>query len=471
MEKKNENANLCLSDLLEQAIAEDYEKDSRETHEAVLELLKRCADEEETLLVPVRPWMENEPESPELAVPDMPELCKLVLHTDKDYDFLTASTSQEALQPLAESMVTVTYSFRDLLRDAFGNKRYEGVILNPGEREIRLGRKFMARLLDEPFTDDLKDGELLLAPRHVIDTAEILRAWSAGWEDADDPTEDWRLLYYPIMADGTVLLVFGMNSLIPTPEHWEHASSYFRVLHYSMQGKKPKLLHSYRFNCTDLDVNTVFLRDGVLMGCCHTARERFCHVMEMYPEGGANRIGVGDDVCVLAARSDGSLCVGYENNLLDKSRKPVAVFMPDGECDGSVTAEHAIYCSDLNLDCDEELWYHLCPSRNLCRIHKGSILRYEVALQGFDGFGLSSDRKKLLAGWSNGDNQCVFYAMDLVDGDYCNPRPVKLDMPGADTEDPREAAYLGRPSFMKNRMLARCNDKLYFYDIDTLLGK
>ncbi len=47
------------------------------------------------------------------------------------------------------------------------------------------------------------------------------------------------------------------------------------------------------------------------------------------------------------------------------SRMPILVFDKTGEKIAGLRSDHALCCADINLDAEENLWYHLFPSSTI----------------------------------------------------------------------------------------------------------
>ena len=309
-----------------------------------------------------------------------------------------------------------------------------------------------------------------IEPQAVIDTNEILASWDEDWTDEGDQ-EDWRLIAYPIMADGRILLLFEMRDEIHAGKydtfHVESTYSHYRVLEYKMENDELCLISKYRFMAQNADVATVYLYNDELKAVISGGANNNYSVLPMVPTNDEGQFKVFGNVHRFVSNSRGDLIVGYRNNLYDKCRIPVLAFDEDGDIIGRVHDEYALNCSDINLDADENVWYHLFPSSTIDVLGKDES--HKVELSGWNCFALSTDMSKLFVSFEEYGGGSVQYILTRNKrGDY--GAPIRFDFRPKDEEGmPLEAEdcdVFGAAASMKSWVILNADGRLYLYNID-----
>ncbi len=412
----------------------------------------------------------------------LPMFRKRVLTNEDGESFFCAFTSEEAMNADREdgTRISVKYAARAMLTDLLASEEIAGLVINPWTEAFAVSRENAQKVLERA---DRMSAERVaslrsyrLEPKALIDTNEMLEGWREGWHDEEDLMEPWRLVCYPIMPNGHILLTFAMKGEI----HGGHVSApqvihtltNYRVLEVGMENGKPEVLSKYRFKMQDSYAEWVFLHDGVLNAVVSADDTDRYDVLQMFPNDDDRQYTVYRDAGSIVVDSEGNLVVAYCRNLRDPARCPVMVFGKDGEVTADYHDENPLACLDVNLDREERVWCHLYPSATLDMLDpEASCVRtHRVALQGFRTFALSSDRTKLYVAFTDyDDGGSVHYVMTADEhGDYV--RPMRFEFLPEDGDgkilEAKDCEVFGQPSTMKSWVLLNADGRLYLYDID-----
>ncbi len=344
-------------------------------------------------------------------------------------------------------------------------------MINPWSDSFVIDREQAARILELaakiPESETRAMCSIRIEPRAVIDTNEILASWDEGWTD-EGRQEHWRLIAYPIMADGRILLLFEMCDEIYAGGydtfHVESTHSHYRVLEYGIKDDQLELINRYRFMAQNADVATVFLYNGELRAAIASGGHDSYSVVPMIPVNDGAQFGIYGNINRFISNSRGDVIVAYRNNLYDEARLPLLVFNKDGETIGQVRDDCALSCADINFDAMENIWYHLFPSSSIDVLGKEESHR--VALSGWDCFALSTDKSRLFLSFERGGAGSVQYILTRdKKGNYT--APIRFDFCPMDGNGGRlTAADCGASSSMKSWVLLNADGRLYLYDID-----
>lgn len=411
-----------------------------------------------------------------MALENVPGLVKRTVRTDQGKRYFCAFTSSAAVTTDREEfpVVSISYPATDYLREYAASEMCDGLMLNPWSDSFVITRSEAEKILQAAEMIPEREVRALrtyqLEPLAVLDTNEILRSWSEGWQGGEEQ-ESWRLIAYPIMADGRILLLFELCDEIYGGKHGsfytESTFSHYRVLEYGMEDNKLKLINRYRFQAQNAAVATVFLHDGVLSAVISVDGGNSYSVLPMIPSNDDGQFSIFRDVHRIAVTGRGDLVVGYKNNLRDEDRVPVLVFDPDGKRVDRVEDEYALCCADINLDAEENIWYHLFPSSSIDVLGKNESHRVE--LSGWDCFTLSSDRSRLFLSFDAYDGESVQYILkrDRA-GNYVDP--VRFDFRPTNEKgevlEAKDCIVFGACSAMKSRVLLNADGRLFLFDID-----
>ena len=128
-------------------------------------------------------------------------------------------------------------------------------------------------------------------------------------------------------------------------------------------------------------------------------------------------------------------------------------------------------CSAINLDSEENVWFHLSPSSTLDRLDPSGGLAEScgLALSGFDCFALNDDRSKLFVSFSEENEGSVQYVMSRNEaGDYVDP--IRFDFCPTDQNGKRlqakDCEVFEACSSTKSRVVLNADGVLYLYDIN-----
>ena len=466
-----------LNAYLEHTLKGYTDADEAVYKEDVLHAVSCAAAANEFWLVPVEPLPDGSSDvdfAPGLLLEQAPGFLRKTIKVQGKTLLLCAFTSQEMLHGEDEEILHIIYPAKSILEELV-RADVDGMALNPWGDSVILKKEDAEKALKD--AEEIDKSELLsrqaylVSPRAVIDTGKILADWQEGWEKGD--IENWRLIAYPIMPDGRILLLFEMREYYygRNGARTEDFVSYYRVLEYKQNMDGPELVGKYRFKMDSAYVFTVFLMNGELKACVRANTGLNYTVLPMIPENDDGQFKVFRYVERLIVDSTGNVIVGYDKNLMDKARWPLMVFDPQGEETAHYFDAQALQCRDVNLDGSEKIWFHLFPSDCLISWEPAQQKsgKHTVALQGFDAFALSRDQTRLFVFFSDLDGGSVQYILSRnSDGDYVNP--IRFEFAPMDKEgnrlEPQDCEVFGRCSTMKSWVILNADGKLYLYDVD-----
>ena len=472
---------LGLNETLEKVMAsyrsESGDTDRRDVLDAIVNALAAGDD----WYVPVDCMEEgsNETDFEEGRVLEkLPEFVKRTLTTSGEKQFLCAFTSLERVHDDGEKeLLSVRYPAKDLLTEFAETGHADAFMLNPWSDDFVLSREDARTLLSMAASVSPEDVLLLrrysLEPKAVIDTNSILASWREGWNDGDCEQERWRDVCCPIMADGRILLLFEMIDEIEerTDGQWEvtHINSHYRVLEYQLGAEGLKLIGRYRFSAQDGNVSTVFLYDGELKASIRHRGSRSETILPMIPTNDDKQFKIYENVNRIVSRKNGDIVVGYHSNMYDKYRLPLMVFDAEGAAIQHFKSEDTLFCSELCLDSEENIWFHMYPSGTIDRLIPGTsrVESHGVALQHFDSLALSDDLSRLFLGFDEYGAGSVHYILTRDrNGNYVDP--VRFDFrPKDDSGEEMVPKDKYWPcSTMKSWVIIKADGRLYLYDIN-----
>lgn len=419
----------------------------------------------------------NDSDYPEgIVLEKLPAFIKRTLGTNDNNRLFCAFTSADKVHAEGAGLPTVSvpYPAGDFIKEFLASEVCDGLMLNPWSDSFLLSREQARQILDcskrIPEREVSALRSYIINPRAVIDSNEILDSWKEGWA-GNDKAEEWRLIAYPIMADGRILLLFEMRDEIHAGNydtfHVESTFSHYRVLEYAMKEDTLRLINKYRFMAQNADVATVYLYDGELWAVISGNGGNTYSALPMIPTNDDRQIKVFGNVNRFASNSSGDLIVAYKYNQHDKYRIPLLVFDKNGETIDRVHDEYALKCADINLDKEENIWYHLFPSSTICMLGKDESCA--VALSGWDCFAFSSDRSKLFLSFDGDGYESAQYILTKDNlGNYSSPirftfQPTNDKGEVMKTDD---CDVFGICSSMKSWVLLNAGGRLFLYDVD-----
>ena len=410
----------------------------------------------------------------------LPAFYKRTIRNKNDEELFCAFTNETLASKIDEdgTYISVKYPARELLRELVAAEECSGLVINPWSDAFFVSRSNAEKILQ--YADEIpRDGVLDLLscriePRAMIDTEAILQEWKSDWHDDEGREESWELVSYPIMADGRILLLFVMKDEIHGGSYDSfrviHTHSHYRVLEYEMDNGELKLKNRYRFKAQDAHVGTVFLYHGVLRAAISVDGSDKYKILTMFPIDDDSQFSIYSSIETLTSNSRGDIIVAYNNNLRDKARWPMMVFDENGKVEQCYKDEWALYCSDVNIDKDENVWFHMFPSTTINRMDADAdeIERHKVELQGFSSFALSSDKTKLFVQFSESGASLQYILTLDKDGNYVNPIRFDFRPEGADGKilEAKDCGVFGRAATTKSWVLLNADGRLYLYDID-----
>lgn len=477
---------LGLNDHLER-VMDCYRKGDSDTNKVdVMYMIANslAADDHWHVPVDMMPEGSNETDYEEGCVLEkLPDFVKKSIRTSKGKSFFCAFTSPEKVcTDGAESLITIRYPARALLTEFIEADSCDGFIINPWTDDFEISKMDVHKLLDIAESVSEADIQKLrryyLEPKAVLDIDAILDSWKEGWTDGESPQENWEYVCCPIMADGRVLILFELQDTIydgtlekkATPR----SSSHYRVLEFQMSEDGLKQIGKYRFSAQDSVVSTVFLYDGELKASIRLRGSRKETILPMIPTNDGGQFTIYSNVRRIVTRSNGEVIVGYCANMLDDARLPLMVFDSEGEVVSRYKDEDALFCSDVNLDVNENIWIHMHPSATIDRLIPNTdiIESHHVALQGFTSFALSDDHTKLFLGFDEYGCGSVCYILSRdQSGNYIDP--VRFDFSPIDVDGNKSDRNKSKSTYcpcstMKSWVIIRVDNCLNLYDINGL---
>ena len=469
---------------LEKALEEYRETAEAALRDTILTLLARNAAAGEFWMVLAETDPEDEPEntSPEkeTTLRKLPAFCKQMVTEDSGRKCFCAFTMEgkQLRSGMEGTWVTVGYPLWDLLWELVETEEGDGLLVNPGTDAFLLSREEARDVLQRAF--DLTDWEVCQMrtyhpkPRAVLDTNKILESWNEGWTGSEK-VEEWKLHSYPIMADGRVLVLFEMRdpvydgTMAFRKTDW---ISHFRLLEYELKEDDLCMIGQYRFKAQSPSLGCCTLYDGVLKAILRHKDKAEYTVLPILPENDEGQFCIFSDVGMVISNSKGELIVGYSRNLYDKEHLPLMIFDEKGEITAQYFNEDALYCSDVNLDKNEDVWFHMYPCNTIQKLvpKEKYVKSYKVALPGFHAFAMNDDNSLLFLWFSEYEGGSVQYVLSRdEDGDYGDPvrfafLPEDEDGNILTAMDCREE--YGRCSTMKSRVILNADNKLYLYDLN-----
>lgn len=401
---------------------------------------------------------------------------KTIVSSSGQHGFFAFTSLKKLRSPESGTLITVRRPAKEIMLEFTEADPEKVFVLNPWTDGLQVSTQETAKLLSAAAA--VKPGDILrlrryvLEPRATIDIREILDAWSEGWSDSGEAQNEWEYKCCPIMADGRILLLFESKYKVYEEKnhvlHVDHTLTYYRVLEYRIEANGLRQIGKYRFSLQDGTASTVYLYDGVLRASVRAGESRKETVLQLIPNDDSKQFKIYENVRRITSRSDGSLLVGYYENLCDDARIPFVSFDPSGAVSGRIQDENALFCAEIAVDSREHFWVHLFPSDHVMHIDPahGLIGRHRVALQGFDAMAFNNDCSKLFLDFGSDEFGSVHYILSRNEnGDYINP--IKFDFPPKEDENDYDGTHYPS-STMKSWVVLQAGKKLYLYDLNDL---
>ncbi len=410
-----------------------------------------------------------------------PTCVKKTIGTSRNEELFCAFTSPERVSAGGSEnpVLSIPYPAKNLLEEFIFSETSDGFVINPWSDDFKLTKDEAKKVLElaKKVPEERIRGmrSYRIEPRAIIDTNQILADWKGNWDDNDDRQEKWELIAYPIMADGRVLLLFEMKDEIYAGKydsfHASHTISHYRVLEYQYENGEMKQIGKYRFQGQDSHVGTVYLYDGKLNASISLSGRESYSILPMVPTNDDGQFKIYENIRTLITNSQHDIIVAYDRNLHDKYRLPLMVFSEDGEVTKRYHDEFALACSEINLDEEENIWFHMYPSSTVDVLNTKNtrVDSYPVALQGFDGMAISSDKSKLFVEFSEYKGGSMFYILTRDEtGGFVKPIRFEFlpEMKDGKPKDIGEYDVYGHGSTMKSWVILNADGKLYLFNID-----
>lgn len=480
---------LGLNEKLELVLSSYLNEDTDTDWADVMELITDSVAAGDLWQVPVDslPDGMNETDFPEGHILErLPTCVKKTLGSKQNEPMFCAFTSPGKLSSgdSTGTVMSIVYPAKDLLEEFVNAEDICGFIINPWSDDFKITKEAAAKVLMLAKTIPEEKIRTMrayrLEPKAVIDTNQIISDWAGDWDDHDDNQEKWELKNYPIMADGRVLLLFEMKDEIYAGKydsfHTAHTVSHYRVLEYQLEDGKLNQIGKYRFQAQDAHVGSVYLYDGKLNAIISSAGSESYSVLPMVPTNDDGQFKIYGNISTVITNSQQDVIVAYKRNLHDKSRLPLMMFSGDGEVLKKYHDEYALACSEVTLDHEENIWFHMYPSSavDVMDMKNNRITSYPVELPGFDGMAISTDKSKLFVEFSEYEGGSSFYVLTRNEnGAYAKPVRFEFlpEMKDGKPKEIREYDVYGYGSTMKSWVLLNGDGRLYLYDIDDCCGE
>ena len=433
----------------------------------------------EAVLEPDDETKQPDPET-ETTLRKLPAFRKQLITDESGKECFCAFTSQEQYlkYPWEGTFCTVQYPLWDLLWEMIETEAGDGLLINFGTDDFLLEREEARDVLRRAL--ELTDWEVHQMrtfhpkPKAVLDTNEILESWKEGWIGRDS-AEDWSLSCYPIMADGRILVLFERKDEIYGGEYntfgvkdW---MTHFRLLEYGQEEDGLRLIGKYRFRVQSPRHYSVMLYDGVLKAILRQKDGDMYTVLPIFPENDAGQFTIYADVERVISNSKGETIVGYNRNSYDEEHLPLMIFDEKGKEIACYFDEDALYCSDVNLDKNEDVWFHMYPSDDIRKlVPKSRTVEYhKVALPGFHAFAMNDDGSLLFLWFSEYEGGSVQYVLSRDEnGNYGDP--IRFAFLPEDENGKllavEKCEEYGRCATMKSWVILNADNKLYLYDMN-----
>ena len=410
----------------------------------------------------------------------IPGLIKRTIGTKTGKELMCAFTSPDKFSAVhQEEVMSVRYPAKRLLTEFSQWDSIDGLMLNPWSDDFVIDQEEAEKAL--AFASDISDRRkqsfrsYRLEPKAVIDTNAILRSWKKGWTDAGSGEENWELLCYPIMSDKRVLVIFEMKDEIHAGKydsfHVENTYSHFRLLEFGEVNGKLEEIGKYRFMSQNASIGSAFLYDGKLRLAIRDWKNSSYTILPSIPVDDEKQFCVYSNIETMLSDSTGNIIVGYSKNLRDRDRLPVAFFNTEGKIVRAYHDEYALSCLDVNLDRNENVWFHLSPSSTLDRLGEDGRIDESIhlALPGFTCFALSDDLSRLFVSFSEYDGGSTQFILHKNShGEYTDP--IRFEFLPEDENGKRlevkDSQVFGHCSSMKSWVILNADGRLYLYDIN-----
>lgn len=261
--------------------------------------------------------------------------------------------------------------------------------------------------------DNQHEREIVLKSEFQINVDDILKSWAEEWSETPETcTQKWKLREIPVLADGTIALLFEypVNYYEGRVDNFEEhvVTNYYRVLVYDP--KKKKLIGKYRFSVYWGFATTVFFKNGCLYAVITVFSDDTTYgftALHMWPGADdEHQIYLGENVTCALARSNGDIiaCYDEESALEADEREFAGVIAP---ADGKISRIPCI--PDLNrgkkrcirhftFDIDERMWALLYDMHTVVRFEKdGSITKRWIPCLYAEAITLPDDKKGVFA--------------------------------------------------------------------------
>ena len=301
-----------------------------------------------------------------------------------------------------------------------------------------------------------------IKPMSEINYTKIIDEWQGEWdENISNCLNPWKLVAYPIMPNGTALLIFELEEHVTGDD--PHALFSYRILLYDMT-MEPKLLKKAQVQLQDEQLQVAFfIKDELyIVKGNEEGRYILCHAR---PYGNPEECSLGEAISDYAITKNGNIMVGYScwDDSGDRCT-PVVTFVRDGE-NKYLRLPSAVGCKCLATDANGNVWAHVAPKNTILKFNEDSFEEYFAEIAGYDAFGFSEDGKKLLVSYVMEHRSSRNYELtwDEEMNMYKDPREVVLD-----TGEEEKDLITFSASVSGSRALFAKAGKLYMVNLNEL---
>ena len=338
----------------------------------------------------------------------------------------------------------------------------------------------MAGSGSEDGSEDLRARVRILEPTASIDTDGIIRGWLAEWnEDEDTRTEDWRLIAFPVLADGRVALMFentiyGLSMADGGEIHKTALENRYRVL--LIDAFTGDMVGKYRFHVYDGFAATVFFRNGKLYAAVSVGDDNSYTAMQVWPASAAagdysdedetsddveDQIELGRDVNGLAVNDSGDIIVTYMpqnaadddwNSDIDMTEPSViSIFHPDNRTMDSFGRFYdesghptGMYLNDVTIDSSNRIWAVRNDGMLIGINDRDGMISHLPPVDGISAFIVPFGPDRVYSAVCEGEDDYVLYYSEISGhgGGYMEPVLCAVHTPDGDMIHHESGAFL-----------------------------
>ena len=308
--------------------------------------------------------------------------------------------------------------------------------------------------------------------RKVADVNEIISGWQKEWNEGypneQESAEAWHFHSPAFLPGNRLAFLFELDDEVPEGHgRTAHILNRYRVLIYDLGSME--VVGRFAFHSQDMEVRTVLSApdgEGIMAVVKVTGREDGSwSVYPMVPVNDDAQFRIGPYVRNAVQLDNGWIAASYSHNDLDETKIPVAAWDPEGKYVAGIRNAEDMECAALTPDNRFGVWAHFMPSGKIVWLGSEE-LTFQSVYQGFDAFGISTDRMLAAVSWQKGPCENRMYLM-YRKGDRFEAFG-KLDfshLPGE--PDPLGCGAYGFPVFRGSRFVFNKDGVHYLFDLDS----